>query len=56
MQLVLPEQMVAMVLLVQLGLLAQQVLLELMERTDATERQARLVQPGKTAQWVPPDH
>ena len=48
--------MVAMVLLVQLGLLAQQVLLELMERTDVTEHLAQLVPLGKMVQLVRPDH
>jgi hypothetical protein len=54
-QRVLPEQMDVMEQLVQPGSTVQLGLQALMERTDATVRQARLVPPGKMAQWVPPD-
>jgi hypothetical protein len=54
-QRVLPEQMDVMEQRVQPGSTVQLGLQALMVRTDSTERQARLVRPGKTAQWVPPD-
>jgi hypothetical protein len=55
-QRVLPEQMDVMEQLVQPGSTVRLGLQALMERTDATERQARLVRPGKMVQLVQPDH